>query len=386
MRLSDFIRANMESIISEWENFAKTLAPESESMSPTAFRDHIDQILTFIANDIDSPQTGREQIKKSHGDGPKDTSDRGHSPAEIHAALRLAGGFHMDQMVAEYRALRASVVKLWSVGHKEMTSADLVDLTRFNESVDQELTESISHYTKKLEHSKDMFLAILGHDLRNPLGAIMGSAQLTLKIGALNERQTMLVSQIVDSTERVNEIINHLLDLTRARFGSGLPITQALMDFGFVSRQLVGEMQAAYPAREITLETSGNLEGEWDNSRIGQVFSNLIGNALQYSFKGTPINVIVKGDQDGIVLSVHNMGVPIPQNKMGRIFHSLTRSMEEIGQEQPGSTNLGLGLYITKEIVTAHGGTIEVASSEQAGTTFIVKFPRLYNKKGNIVL
>ena len=124
------------------------------------------------------------------------------------------------------------------------------------------------------------------------------------------------------------------------------------------------------------LEISGETEGEWDKARIGQVFSNLLGNAVQYSFNGTPIKTTVKGSTKEVTLSVHNQGVPIPADKAERIFDSLTRGAAENGQEQPGSTNLGLGLYITKEIVTAHGGTIDVISSETNGTTFSARFPR----------
>jgi signal transduction histidine kinase len=381
MRLPDFIRVHKAPIIGEWENFARTLVPPSGDSSPLALRNHIEQILTFIADDIETSQSSQEQVYKSRGEGSDDTgvqgvNGRALSVAKTHASLRLAGGFNMDQMVSEWRALRASVIKLWSAENTEMTSRDILDLTRFNEAIDQALTESISYYAKKVEHSKDLFLGILGHDIRNPLGAIQGSAQLTLKIGSLSDRQTMLINQIVESSGRINEIVTHLLDLTRARFGTGLPIIAASMDFAFVARQMISEMRALHPKREITLEISGNTEGEWDKARIAQVFSNLIGNAMQYSFPDTPVNVTVKGEEHDVVLAVLNQGVPIPHDKAGKIFDSLTRGIADRGEEPRGSTNLGLGLYITKEIVTAHGGHIVVESSENGRTTFTACFPR----------
>jgi signal transduction histidine kinase len=345
-------------------------------MTSLTLRDHIKEILSFVADDIESPQTGDEQIQKSHGAGPKDLPAGDYSAAEIHADLRLTGGFNIDQMVSEYRALRACVIRLWSAEHPETNSHDMLDLIRFNEAIDQALTESISHYTKKLDYSKNLFLGILGHDLRNPLTAILASAELTLEIGTLNERQTVLLSQIINSTLRSNEIINHILDLTRARFGSGLPVIRVPMDFGVVARQMIGEMQAAHPTREFVINILGNTEGEWDKARIGQVFSNLLSNAVQYSFIDTPILVTINGETKDIKLSVYNRGVPIPPDKAERIFDSLTRGAAENGQEQPGSTHLGLGLYITKEIVTAHGGTIDVISTEKDGTTFSARFPR----------
>ena len=346
--------------------------PAADYMSPLALRNHITDILDFVAEDIESPQTKSEQKSKSLGKKPKESKD---SAAETHAALREAGGFSLDQMVSEFRALRASVTHLWKARATEATNIDIADLTRFNEAVDQVLSESVAYYSKKLDHSRDMFLGILGHDLRNPLGAILMSAQLISKIGTLNKPQTMLISQIVASSGRTTEILDHLLDLTRARLGSGIPVIRAHMDMAFVSRQLVDEMRAMHPDRTFNLEISGDTEGEWDKPRIGQVFSNLLGNAVQYGFTDLPIGVTIKGDSEEIVLSVHNDGVPIPSDKIRRIFGSLTRG-EVNNSDQPRSNNLGLGLFIVKEIVSAHGGKIGVTSSEKNGTTFTAHFPR----------
>jgi signal transduction histidine kinase len=279
-------------------------------------------------------------------------------------------------MVSEFRALRASVTKLWKAQLTNANNTDVSDLIRFNEAIDQELTESICFYSKKLEHSRDLFLGILSHDLRNPLGAARMSAVLALHMGDNNERQKMLLSQIVNSTDRATEIVSHLLDLTRARLGAGLPVIKARMDIGFVSRQLVDEMRTMHPNRTFTLKVSGDTQGEWDKARIGQVFSNLLGNAVQYGFTDLPINISIEGHSDEVTICVHNDGVPIPSNKIDRIFDSLTRGVSEDNGEQSKSINLGLGLYITKEIVVAHGGTLDVVSSEKDGTSFTAHFPR----------
>lgn len=373
LRLATFIRKNEQPIIEHWEIFARTLVPASDNMSPRNLRNHIKDILAFIADDIESPQTDSERVKKSEGKKPKNTAQ---SAAEIHASLREVGGFSMDQMVSEFRALRASVIKLWEAQLTKATKADVSDLTRFDESIDQAIAEGISYYTKTIDHSRDLFLAVLSHDLRNPIGAMKMSAQLTLNIGTLNERQTMLVSQIIASAGRATEIINHLLDLTRARLGSGLQVIKKPMDMAFVSRQLVDEMRAMHPSRTFQLEISGETEGNWDKARIGQVFSNLLGNAVQYGFKDLPISVTIKGDPKAVLVSVHNDGVPIAPNAIGSIFDSLTRGGGEKSPNGQESTTLGLGLYITKQIVSAHSGTVGVTSSEKNGTTFTALFPR----------
>src|SRR6202050_4301494 len=323
MSLATFIRKNERPIIEHWEIFARTLVPASDDMSPQNLRNHIKDILAFIADDIESTQTESEQVKKSEG---KKSKDAEHSAAEIHASLRQAGGFSMDQMVSEFRALRASVIRLWEAQLMEATKVDVSDLTRFDESIDQAITEAISYYTKTIDHSRDLFLAVLSHDLRNPIGAMKMSAQLVLNIGPLNERQTTLASQILASAGRATEIIDHLLDLTRARLGSGLEVIKKDMDMAFVSRQLVDEMRAMHPSRTFKLEISGETEGKWDKNRIGEVFTNVLGNAVQYGFKDLRIGVTIKGDPEAFLISVHNDGVPIPPDAIGGIFNELTRA------------------------------------------------------------
>ena len=375
MRLAEFIRTHMEPIVGEWESFARTLVPAADYMGPLTLRNHIRQILEFVIADMETAQTNAEQVDKSHGGKPEALHP---SAAETHASLRYDGGFNMDQMVSEYRALRASIVKLWNASKPTDTGQYISDLTRFNESIDQALTESINGYSKRLELSRNLFLGILSHDLRNPLTAVYMSSELIARIGTLSERQAMLQSQICDSTNRALEIVTNLLDLTRARLGSGLPIIRDPMDMGFVANQLVDEMRAMHPNREFLLRVTGPVTGNWDKARIGQVFSNLLGNAVQYGFRSTPITIRVEGLPQGVAICVHNEGVPINPDTLGRIFSALTRAQSnEDTKSRPVSTNLGLGLYISKEIVTAHGGTIQVTSTEADGTAFKVFLPTL---------
>jgi signal transduction histidine kinase len=374
LRLSDFIRANVEPIVREWTNFAKTRTPAADVMSSLALRDHIEDILTFVSDDLESAQTSGQQKKKSRGEGPKGTGEE-QSAAESHAGLRLRDGFDIDQMLSEYRALRASVVKLWRAGRSDLDPKDFDDLTRFNEAIDQATTESCSHYTKTITRSRNLFLGILGHDLRNPIGAASMSAELMLRRGGLDAKQSVLASQIVACAFRANVILTDLLDLTRLQLGSDIPVVKEPMDLGSVGRQLVEEMRAFHPEREISFEVTGDTSGGWDKSRLGQVFSNLIGNAIAHGFRDTPVSVVVQGGDDEVRFAVQNQGSLIPVDKIHSIFDSLVQGDEGAGASQ-GSTHLGLGLYIAKKIVEAHGGMIEVTSSHHEGTKFVVHLPR----------
>ena len=380
--LGRFIREDVAQIVEEWTSFAGTRIAASKGMTTLALHDHVEEILDFIADDLESAQTGSEQLQKSQGNGPK-AGGAQRSAAEVHADLRLDDGFDIDQMVSEYRALRACVVKLWGARKREWERADFDDLVRFNEAIDQAVAESLSRYTQTLDHSRNLFLGILGHDLRNPIGAILISGGRLADFGPLNAKQAALATRIKQSALRAVGILDDLLDLTRVQFGSDLPIHTDKMDMSVLSRQLVDEMRAAHPHRTIVLETTGDLEGEWDRLRMEQVLSNLISNAIAYGFNDSPVEVGVEGKPEEVVLLVRNRGVPIPQGRMRAIFDSLLRG-DQGGQEPEGSTHMGLGLYITQKIVGAHGGTIGVTSSERDGTRFTVSLPRHHPAASNL--
>ena len=370
-RLAEFIRGNPQQIITEWVAFARTITPASNGMTRLQLEDHIKELLNFMADDLESAQSDREQFAKSKGDGPENHS-LCESAAELHAALRLMDGFDLDQMVSEYRALRASVIKLWTASKDILNHSDVEELTRFNEAVDQAMAESVCYYTAAINESRNMFLGILGHDLRTPLGAALMSAKLLRKLGSLNEKQEILATQIINCNARASQIVSDLLELTREGFGAELPLKKTEFDLGVLGKELVEELQV-YSSRNITLELSGELKGVWDASKMGQVFSNLIGNAVQYSLPESTISVSLKGTTETAILEVHNMGSPISANKIPRIFDPLNRGSSK--EHQDYQESLGLGLYITKRIVDGHNGTIDVVSNETHGTSFIVTLP-----------
>jgi signal transduction histidine kinase len=376
MRLADFIVTNREPIMAEWEAFARTCAPASGSMDISALRDHASEMLTVIAEDLKTPQGKHEQAEKSKGNAPE-TDPETNTAAEKHGSDRAESGFTTDQMVSEYRALRASVIRLWTKAQGELTSAQIEDLTRFNEAIDQSLAESITRYTQDLDHSKEMFLAILGHDLRTPLAAVMMSAEFMIETEELKEPHLTLTQRIARSSKRMNQMIGALLDFTRSRLGGGIPIVRADMNMGKVVHDVVNEISAAHPDREIKIDARGALEGKWDCPRISQVLTNLIANAVEYGSTGGVPTVRVQGDDKEVSIAIHNQGDVIPPEELNGIFNPMKRkgaTADSAGGVSSG--NLGLGLYIADRIVNAHKGRIDVLSSEKDGTTFTVHLPR----------
>ncbi len=372
-RLADFIRHNQATIIDEWVGFAGTRSPASDGMSRLALKDHIVDILSFVAADLETAQTLSEQVDKSHGMNDGAGPFR-HTAAEVHAALRLADGFDIDQMVSEYRALRASVVKQWVAGHKTLASTDVADLTRFNEAIDQAVTESVAHYTKTIDNSRNLFLGILGHDLRNPIGAASMAAQRMERWGTTDPKQAKVVSELVRTTERATRILNDLLDLTRSSFGTDIPVVKGKTDIAKLCETIADELRSIDETQLVRVEHEGDPVGFWDTARMGQVLSNLMSNAIQYSDTRSPVTVTISGnDPDTVTVKVHNLGPPIPAENQRSIFQSGMRAHVN----DPGDhTHLGLGLYIARLIVEAHGGEIAVTSDERRGTTFTVQLPR----------
>ncbi|WIG94839.1 hybrid sensor histidine kinase/response regulator [Myxococcus sp. SDU36] len=220
---------------------------------------------------------------------------------------------------------------------------------------------------------REQFLGVLGHDLRNPLQAISGNAALLLRYGVLAEPQRKAVNRISISADRMARMINDLLDFTRTRLGGGYPLTRARVNLHDVLRQVVEELEVAHPMRRFELTLSGKGWGEWDADRIAQAASNLVGNAVQYSPEDTSVSVSVRDEEGGVRMEVHNWGLPIPQERLPHIFDPFVRAQDMRSAQRNG---LGLGLYITHEIVRAHGGLLQVTSTPEEGTRFWLCLPR----------
>jgi signal transduction histidine kinase len=375
MRLSEFIVSNRESILVEWEAFARTCAPASGSMDISALRDHANAMLTVIAADLDAPQNKAEQAEKSKGHAKSGDGGEKTAAAE-HGAARAESGFTVEQMVAEFRAMRASVIRLWTKSHGRLAASDVEDIMRFNEAIDQSLAESISRYTQDLDNSKEMFLAMLGHDLRSPLGAIIMSAEFMLQTKELEEPHLTLATRIASSSTRMQHMIEDLLDFTRSRLGGGIPIERADMSMDKAVHDVADEISAAHPGSIIKIEARDGQRGEWDCARISQALTNLIGNAVEHSPEGTLVSVDVRGDAKETVIAIHNDGATISPEQLNGIFGPM-KSRETVKSTRSGLYgNLGLGLYIAERIVTAHRGTIAVDSSKERGTRFTIRLPR----------
>ena len=216
----------------------------------------------------------------------------------------------------------------------------------------------------------EMFSALLAHDLRNPLSAIIASAQLLLR--RTEDRAALETGErIITSGKRMSRMIEDMLDLARARLAGGIVVKRELTDSRALIERVVREHQAAAPARVIEFVCEGNCSGVWDPSRIAQVASNLIGNALKHGKPDAPICVLLDGSAaDSVSLVVRNGGT-IPPEVLAHLFDPFRG-----GQRAGRGEGLGLGLYIVNQIVQAHQGAVEAATERGEETSFRVSLPR----------
>ncbi|HEX5750241.1 MAG TPA: PAS domain-containing protein [Archangium sp.] len=220
---------------------------------------------------------------------------------------------------------------------------------------------------------RERFIGILGHDLRNPLNAIMLSARQLRRRGAMSPMQQQLAQRIETSAARMGNMISDILDLTRARLSGGIPLHLSPTSLPSVCRQVVEELSVAHPGRDILVQAEGAGEGIWDPERLAQVVSNLVGNALEHGEREGPVFVRCRDDADQQVLEISNPGTPIPGHLLATLFDPFRQG----GTMRSGrGSGLGLGLFIVRELVEAHGGQVSVRSTEDEGTTFTVVLPR----------
>jgi signal transduction histidine kinase len=371
MRIAQFIRSHPGEVEKGWEQFAKALSVSGPDLSVWTLCDHLREILVAMADNMESPQSQEEQADKSEGKERRGGAlDR---ISALHARMRLNSGFNLEQAISEYRALRSSILFLWVQSQPTIDDVDLPEVTRFNETIDQAIAEIIRRYADRAERYSDVFLGVLTHEVRNPLNIIKLSGQL-LQEAPLQDSQSRSVGRILRAVGTVDGLMNDLAILVRSRMRVPLPLTRAAADLGEICEQALEDVEASQSELDVELEKTGDLRGNWDRERLGQVVFNLVMNAVVHA-PGKQIRISVEGRGSDVEVRVTNGGPPIPPELQNSIFDPFVR--REVASPGLIKSGLGLGLFIVKEIVTGHQGVVELASTESEGTTFAVRLPRV---------
>jgi signal transduction histidine kinase len=368
MSLAAFIEADLSGLIDDWTDYALALSHEDSRLTQIQLRNSAADILTAITTDMRQAQDTSQQESKSHGNSAEPAS--GFSQvARRHADDRLSHGFSINDVVAEFRALRATVLRRWE-GTSPSGAQAFQEMIQFNEAIDQVLAESVRHYAYRTEHIRDLFAGVLAHDLRSPLGAILNAGEVLLHDENLSSAGVRAVAVAQRGAIRMKQMIDDLLVFTRTRLGDALPVSLTPQNMGRIVSAAVDEVRASYPDAHIDLSMAGDLRGKWDGSRLGQLVVNLLTNAVRY---GTGSVVVQAGRVGGLMtLVVSNEGNPIPNHALPTLFDPLTRAGPP--DRRGTAAGMGLGLYICRCIANSHGGTIDVTSSKN-GTRFSVCLP-----------
>ena len=372
MKLSQFIKTHLDQILHEWDVYAKTLFEVAPSH--LILRDHAKGILEDLVLDIESDQTATEQAEKSRGEATEEINRS--SAASVHGELRHTSGFTLIQLTSEYRALRATVIRLWSPHTDAIDKDVLADMTRFNEAIDQALAESAVTFSESADRTRDTFLAILGHDLRSPLATMSMAGAFLTRQTAENNAVRQMGARITRSAVTMTAMVNDLLEYARTQLGGGIPLTLRRVSLGDICQAAMDDAQAGHPDCPFALQVSGDTTGDFDGPRLQQLLSNLLNNAAQYSTAKLPVTVTASAQSDFVTILVCNKGPVIPKQSLQAIFDPMVQLSASGDHQGAPTSSLGLGLFIAREITMAHGGTITAESNEHSGTVFSVRLPR----------
>lgn len=354
MRIAPFLELARTRILEEAIAFARTI-PVLSQTTDAKLRDHLPQVLEAISADLRTAQTSVESIEKSHGLAPEGPA---HTSAQTHGLLRAQDGINVEQLVAEFRALRSSILRLW-LATSPMGPDALDDIVRFNEAIDQAVAESVQFHSDERERWRHIFLGVLGHDLRGPLSAVALTIELMRKQSLAPVAHTALLARGVG---RITSLLDSLLKYNRASLGTGMELQRAAVDLGVVCAEELELQRAVHADASINFTVSGEADGVFDASRVREALANLVSNAVKHGQDTSPVVVRVDGDATSVRVSVDNAG-DLPAQEIEGLFEPLRR--REGFSSQADRTHLGLGLFIVRQIARAHGG--DVAGSCASG-------------------
>jgi signal transduction histidine kinase len=363
-----FIREKKQRIMDEWLASASRL-PSAHDLPLPVIADHVPAILDKLADAIEREDATALSLQ---------------GLPNLHAALRAREGYDLRQVVSEYRTLRRVILEVFAKdGDIPDTSRPrLAPLRVMNAALDAAIGDAVDQYAIERDRSREMFIGMLGHDLREPLNAIaVGARVLWLRGEELDPQALSIAARIGASAERMERMIQDLLDFARGRLGGGLPIVVAPLDARGLIARTVDEIAQAHPERRIECAActeAGNFDVRWDGDRVAQAISNLVSNAVTHG--GDPIVVDAAPEDHQVTVTIRNRG-DIPAEILPTLFAPFNTTTE---RRKPGAAgigrdrrrgSLGLGLYIVREIATAHGGSVD-AESGGGQTTFRLRLPR----------
>jgi len=353
--VSDFLRREQVRIAERWELEVRADLPALAQLTRPVLFDHLPEFLDGLAGWID---------------GDTELAERAFSRlAEGHALQRLGYGVGLETLTREYAKLRTVLNRLLlEVPPTDETREAMVEL---HEGMDNAINEAMHRYATRREEVRERFVAILGHDLRDPLSTVVISANVLAANPSLKPEHRVVASRIVRACDRMQRMINDVLDFARGHLGTGIPANPTLNDMGEICRAAADEITGANPQRKIAVDLAGDLRGAFDRDRVHQAITNLLSNAVHHSESDIEVRAYETEDHHAIVTEVTSHGDVIPDELRHRLFDPFAQADSAAPRQ-----GLGLGLFIVQQIALAHGGLCDV-QSDANGTTFSIRWPRV---------
>jgi signal transduction histidine kinase len=288
------------------------------------------------------------------------------------------GSFYIyaDALPSTVQFLVPSLVGWWTVQRRKRVE----ELLSARETLAKTLASARGEQDKKVQRElerglefRELVIGLVCHDLRSPLSAATALTQLLVQAKGLPADGSRRLEAVADSLERINSLIGTLLDFIDSRFKGALSIATTPTDLAEVCIRVAEEQAIRTPGRGIEVRSDGPMVGDWDPVRLEQVVSHLFANAVEHGAT-QPASARVWAEGQAVILEVRNAGAPIPEDRMGQLFEPWRRGPSG---EPGGRPGLGLGLYIVRQIVLAHGGSVVAKSTPEQGTVFTVRLPRL---------
>jgi signal transduction histidine kinase len=384
---ASFLQQYRPELLQNWSVAVREAAdiPHADQMPEVLLLDSLPYLLLGINAYLEQAPAGAEEtfgVEAVQGDIP-----------ESHAQTRLDFGYDLPEVLRELNCLRVQILRLLQAHDVGLRpEAALLIHTAIDTFAGRAAQSFLAKRVADQAQAASMrerFIAILGHDLRNPLTTIRMSADLILQLADEPEARfrsaaMRSAARISTSAIRMTRMIQDVMDVVRSSQGAGIPLNCTASDLVQVSAGIVDELAVSHPDRRVEMRVAGDLHGFWDPSRLQQAIENLLSNALQYSSADADVQLDLTGRDTDVQITVHNAGPPIDPAELAMLFEPFKPGHQPplAGSRKPG---LGLGLFIVKSIVQAHGGTIDVTSTPEAGTTFTITLPRTITKAGGIV-
>ena len=363
MSLPHFIHESLDDILCEWEN--ECVRTPRGAAEPAVRRVHFGKVLQAVAEEMKRIKAAADPAAAIASPAAFERRPGGDGSAAPHS--------HASQLVDDYALLRASVVRLWRRKHPSPSAEDLDDLVRFNEAMDRSLAELTATFSPSESQPQSLFLGVLNHELRTSVASILMSAQVLTHRSTPGTPESKAAQRILRSCEQLRQSLDALSDFTKVRLGAQLEIDRVRDDMGVLCRQALDAFARIDPERKVRLTSDGDLSGDWDVTRLREAVGGLIANAARFASRGSWVTIEVDGHAaDEVKVTVHGDGTPIDVETLQTIFDPVAR----VESENATYAGLGLGLFIVRKVVDAHGGHVSVEASAQDGTTFTMKLPR----------